>query len=82
MDKSEFLSSLEDLFETDENSLTGVEPIDQIPGWCSLIFVGLIAMIDEEYEVTLAPESVLNGQTVDGLFALVKQAVSTQKEAA
>ncbi len=82
MDKSVFLTSMEELFETEEGSLTGAEPIDQIPGWCSLIFVGLIAMIDEEYEVTLAPESVLNGQTVDGLFALIGQAVSDQKEAA
>lgn len=82
MDKSEFITSIEELFETDEGSLTGTEPIDQIPGWCSLIFVGLIAMIDEEYEVTLSPESVLNGQTVDGLFALIERSVSEQNEAA
>lgn len=82
MDKSEFITSIEELFETDEGSLIGTEPIDQIPGWCSLIFVGLIAMIDEEYEVTLSPESVLNGQTVDGLFVLVERSVSEQNEAA
>jgi acyl carrier protein len=82
MDKSEFLKSIEELFETDEGSLTGAEPIDQIPGWCSLIFVGFIAMIDEEYEVTLDPESLLNGQTVDGLFALIEQLKSNPNEAA
>lgn len=82
MSKPEFLASLEELFETDEGSLTGAEPIDQIPGWCSLIFVGLIALIDETYEITLAPESLLNGQTVDGLFALIQKSVEEQKETA
>lgn len=83
MDKVEFLQSLEELFETDEGSLTGAEEIAQIPGWCSLVFVGLIAMIDEQYNVTVAPESLLNGQTADGLFALIERAVSERhREAA
>ena len=82
MKKSEFLQSVEELFEIDQGSLTGTEQIDQIPGWCSLIFVGLIALIDEQYEVTLTPVSLLNGQTVDGLFALVERAVSDQCKAA
>ena len=82
MDKAEFLASIEELFETDEGSLTGAEEITEIPGWCSLIFVGLIAMVDEQYEVAVPPESVLNGQTVDGLFAIVEAAVSEQSRSA
>lgn len=82
MDKAEFLASIEELFETDEGSLTGAEEIAEIPGWCSLIFVGLIAMVDEQYEVAVPPESVLNGQTVDGLFAIVAAAVSEQSRSA
>ena len=80
--KSEFLASLEELFESDEGSLTGSEVITEIPGWCSLIFVGLIALVDEQYQVAIAPESLLNGQTVDGLFAQIKKLVSERDRAA
>lgn len=82
MNKSAFMASLEELFETEEGSLTGTEPIAQVPGWCSLVFVGLIALIDEEFNVALAPESLLNGQTVDGLFALIERTLAIQNEAA
>ena len=82
MDKSSFLTAIEELFEADTGSLTGNEPIDQIPGWCSLVFVGLIALIDEEYQVTLAPESLLNDQTLNGLFALIEKAVAESSKTA
>ena len=82
MDKTAFLASVEELFETDEGSLTGTEQVVEVPGWCSLIFVGMIAMIDEQYEVALPPESLLNDQTLDGLFELISSTKAEQDRAA
>lgn len=79
MNKTDFCTKLEELFEADGGSLQGEMQIEQIPGWCSLVFVGLIAMIDEEYDVTLSPQSLLNGQTVNGLYALIETAQSDNK---
>lgn len=82
MDRSAFLASIEELFEATSGSLTGTERIEGIPGWCSLVFVGLIAMIDEEYEVTVDPNSLLQGQTLDGLYDLIEREVAAKKRAA
>ena len=76
MNKTDLCTKLEELFEADEGSLQGEMQIEQIPGWCSLVFVGLIAMIDEEYDVTLSPQSLLNGQTINGLCKLIDTAQS------
>ncbi len=80
MEKADFLISLEELFELDEATLSGGESIEQIPGWCSLLFVGLIAMVDEQWGVTLNPEAVLNGQTVNGLFTVICEQIANEKK--
>lgn len=82
MNKSDFITAIEDLFETDEGSVSGQDVLEQIDGWCSLIFVGLIAMIDEQYGLAIDPQALLNGQTVDGLFALLVKTKQQQGEVA
>ncbi len=73
MDQQTFLSLLDELFETDAGVITPETALKEIPGWSSLTFVGLIAMIDEECGVTLPPNIILNCRTVGDLTAHVLQ---------
>ncbi len=82
MQKTEFLQLMDELFELDEGTIQGADELQQIPGWSSLTFIGLIAMVDEECEVTLAPKSILACQTVDDLIALLGHAVEPTSAAA
>lgn len=69
---STFFAQLEELFELAPGTLTGAEQLTQLPGWSSLLFVSLIAMVDEEYGVTLAPKEVLACRNVAALGGLVQ----------
>mgnify|MGYP001233701763 CR=1 FL=1 len=82
MQKKEFLQLMDELFELDEGTILGSDELQQIPGWSSLTFIGLIAMVDEECEVALAPKSILACQTVDDLIALLGHAVEPSSVAA
>lgn len=79
--KQQFFGMLEELFELGSGSLTGDERLQGLPEWSSLTFVALIAMVDEEYEVTLAPKEVLECETVKDLAELVDRE-STKRQAA
>jgi acyl carrier protein len=68
MDGRDFLSLLEDLFEVERGVIDLDTPLQGIPGWDSLTFVGLIARIDEEFGVTLGPQSVLRCRTIADLL--------------
>ena len=82
MQKTEFLQLMDELFELDEGTIQGSDELQQIPGWSSRTFIGVIAMIDEECEVTLAPKWILACQTVDDLVALLGDAVEHSSVAA
>lgn len=74
MDRSHFLTCLDELFELEDGAIQADSVVQQIDGWSSLAFMGLIALVDEEYEVTLSPGTVLGANTVDDLWAAICQA--------
>lgn len=82
MDGRDFLSLLEDLFEVEQGVIDLDTPLLQIPGWDSLTFVGLIARIDEEFGVTLGPQSVLRCKTIADLLDYVERDLHGQRHAA
>ena len=71
MDRVEFLNQLHVLFEADPGSITPTCCIEDIPGWDSLTFLGLIAMLDESYGVSLGPKEILACKSVENLMSLV-----------
>lgn len=71
MSKTAFLELLDELFELDPGTISGSDELQQIHGWSSLTFVGLIAMVDEECGLTLAPKSLLACKSVDDLVGLL-----------
>ena len=44
----------------------------ELDEWSSLIALSVIAMIDEEYEVTVKGDDIKNANTVEDLFNVVK----------
>ena len=76
MNQSHFLTCLDELFELEDGAIQADTVVQQIDGWSSLTFMGLIALVDEEYEVTLSLGTVLGANTVGELWAAIEQAKS------
>lgn len=71
MNRSQFLVALHNLFELDADAIQENSVLQQIDGWNSLTFIGLIAMIDEEFGVAMTPGAILKCQTVADLISAI-----------
>lgn len=69
----EFLALFADQFEeTDASEITATTVYKDLDEWSSLIALSIIAMVDEEYDVTLKGDDIRNSATVEDLFNIVK----------
>ena len=82
MNKPRFFAALHELFEVDAGTIQDTSVLQDIPGWSSLTFIGLIAMIDEEFDVTVAPGTILACKTVADLLSAVAAELTPAKMAA
>ena len=73
MDVAEFLEHLEILFELDAGTLQPTSVLEEVPGWSSLTFLGLIALVDEQYNVVITPRQINKCVTVGDLYTAVDQ---------
>ena len=73
MDTTHFLEQIEQLFELSQGSLDVSNVIEDVPGWSSLTFLGLIAIVDEMYHVVLKPRQVHQCSTFADLFSMVEE---------
>lgn len=71
MNIAAFCQQLDNLFELDPGTVTPEDSLQEISGWSSLTFMGLIAMVDEEYGITLKPAVVLRAGSVADLAAAI-----------
>ena len=71
MKKSEFLRLFEEVIENDAETLEGSELLKSLQGWDSMAAIGFIAMVDENFDVTISPGDLSNSMTVDDLCKLV-----------
>lgn len=58
--------------DTDASEIKAETVFKELDEWSSLIALSVIAMVDEEYEVTLKGEDIRTSDTVEDLFNLVK----------
>lgn len=73
MDLNDFIKNFADQFdETDPAGITASTAFRDLEEWSSLIALGIIAMVDEEYDVTLKGDDIKNANTVEDLFNTVK----------
>lgn len=73
MELNEFVAKIAELFEEiDTTNFNGQTDFRNNEEWSSLIGLSVIAMIDEEYDVTLKGDDVKKAKTIEDLFNIVK----------
>ena len=73
MEIKEFIQNFADQFDDTALSLfTPQTHFHELEEWSSLIALSIIAMIDEEYEVTVKGDDMKNAVTIQDLFENVK----------
>jgi acyl carrier protein len=73
MELKDFIENFAQQFDdTDASEIQAETVYKELDEWSSLIALSVIAMVDEEYEVTLKGEDIRNSATVEDLFNAVK----------
>ena len=73
MEIKDFIEKFAEQFDdTDANEIQAETVFKELDEWSSLIALSVIAMVDEEYEVTLKGEDIGKSTTVEDLFNVVK----------
>ena len=73
MEIKEFVEHFAEQFDdTDVSEFKPETRFRDLDEWSSLIGLSVIAMVDEEYDVTLKGDDVKNSNTIEDLFNIVK----------
>lgn len=73
MELKDFIANFADQFDdTDASEITAATEFKNLDEWSSLIALSVIAMVDEEYDVTIKGDDIRNSNTVEELFNVVK----------
>mgnify|MGYP000094082327 FL=1 len=81
MAEPDFCELIDELFELDSGTATSLTVLKEIPSWSSLTFVGLIAMIDEEYGIALSPGVIMSSETAGDLEQKLREMLSVGEAA-
>ena len=82
MNAPQFLAALHELFDVSAGSIHKDTVLQDIAGWSSMTFIGLIAMLDEDFGVRISPGTILRCHTVEDLMDEVTAELSPTKMAA
>lgn len=73
MDLNVFVENFADQFdETDPAEITAATRFRDLDEWSSLLGLSIIAMVDDEYDVTLRGDDMRKANTIEELFEIVK----------
>lgn len=73
MNIENFIENFAEQFdETDATVFTPDTKFRDIEEWSSLTALSIIAMVDEEYDVTLKGDDIRNAETVNDLYEVIK----------
>jgi acyl carrier protein len=73
MEIKEFIENFANQFdETEASEITATTAFHNLDEYSSLIALSIIAMVDEEYDVTLKGDDMSNAVTVEDLYNVVK----------
>ena len=73
MEIKEFIENFAEQFEdTDASEIKAETVFKELDEWSSLIALSVIAMVDEEYDITIKGDDIRNSSTVEDLFNAVK----------
>ena len=73
MEIKDFIANFAEQFEeTDVNDIQATTVFKDLDEWSSLLALSIIAMVDEEYGVTLTANDMSSAVTIEDLFNTVK----------
>lgn len=74
MEINEFIENFAEQFDDTEASELKAETVfKELDEWSSLVALSVIAMVDEEYDVTLKGDDIRNSNTIQDLFNNIKE---------
>lgn len=69
---NEFIKQFEELFDDSEVNLLSLNTVFRdVKGWDSLIFLSLMAMVEEEYSVRLKAEELRSCNTIEDIWKII-----------
>lgn len=73
MEIKDFIENFASQFDdTDASEFKAETVFKELDEWSSLIALSVIAMVDEEYDVTIKGDDIRNSNTIEDLFNAVK----------
>jgi acyl carrier protein len=73
MELNEFIQNFADQFDdTDASEFKAETVFHDLDEWSSLVALSIIAMIDEEYDITIKGDEMRAAVTIEDLFNIVK----------
>ncbi|SEE06361.1 phosphopantetheine-binding protein [Prevotella sp. lc2012] len=73
MELKDFIEKFAEQFDdTDASEFKGETKFRELDEWSSLIALSIIAMVDEEYDVTLKGDDMRAANTIEELYQIVK----------
>ncbi len=73
MELKEFIENFKELFDDEDlSNVNGETFFKELDAWSSLSALSLIAMVDEEYGVTLKGDDIRNADTIEDLFMTIQ----------
>ncbi len=74
MEIKEFIEVFAEQFDdVDAGQLSGETKFKELDEWSSLAALSVIAMVDDEYGVTLKGDDIRNSNTIEELFNIIKE---------
>lgn len=76
MELNEFVAKFAELFEDiDTSNFTAATDFRDNSEWSSLVGLSVIAMVDEEYDVTLKGDDIKQSKTIEDIYNIVKSRI-------
>ncbi len=73
MELKEFIENFANQFDDTEASVFNAKTeFKELDEWSSLLALSIIAMVDEEYDVSIKGEDIINSTTIEDLYNIVK----------
>jgi acyl carrier protein len=73
MDESKFLNDFSEIFdETDASELSMDTEFKNLDEWSSIAALGLLAVMEEEYEAELSSKDIEKSTTIRDIYNIVK----------
>jgi acyl carrier protein len=78
MDVKQLASSMDDALNLPSGTVREEDRLEDLEGWDSIGVIAVMAVIEDQYGVSLDPEGLAKCQTAGDLFRLVQECCKTK----